>query len=148
MICNGAVLPRASFRTTVGSNAVMVVKNFNGGIILGNNERYDIYAELKSSDVNCDSELNSVIGEFMREWIRLEAYVSQLTIKKDIRTRPFSPSSLKKIIPEKDLKKVLELRRKRNLIVHGMKLPPAEEIKYMTKEVSNICKSLEDMNRV
>lgn len=117
-------------------------------IILGNNERYDIYSELKSSDVNCDSELNSVIGEFMREWIRLEAYVSQLTIKKDIRTRPFSPSSLKKIIPEKDLKKVLELRRKRNLIVHGMKLPPAEEIKYMTKEVSNICKNLEDMNRV
>ena len=32
MFCNGAVLPKASFQTTVGSNAVMVVKNFNGGI--------------------------------------------------------------------------------------------------------------------
>ncbi len=32
MLCNGAVLPRASFQTTVGSDAVMVVKNFNGGI--------------------------------------------------------------------------------------------------------------------
>ena len=32
MLCNGAILSRASFQTMVGSNAVMVVKNFNGGI--------------------------------------------------------------------------------------------------------------------
>lgn len=32
MFRNGAVLPRASFQTTMGSNAVMVVKNFNRGI--------------------------------------------------------------------------------------------------------------------
>lgn len=33
MFCNGAVLPKAAFQTTVGSNAVMVVKNFNGGSV-------------------------------------------------------------------------------------------------------------------
>ena len=32
MFCKGAVLPGASFQTTMGSNAVMVVKNFNRGI--------------------------------------------------------------------------------------------------------------------
>jgi hypothetical protein len=32
MLGNGAVLPMASFQTAMGSNAVMAVKNFNGGI--------------------------------------------------------------------------------------------------------------------
>lgn len=32
MFRDRAVLPRASFQTTVGSNAVMVVENFNSGI--------------------------------------------------------------------------------------------------------------------
>ncbi len=32
MLSNGAVLPRASFQTMMGSNAVMVVENFNRGV--------------------------------------------------------------------------------------------------------------------
>ena len=34
MFCNGAVLPGASFQTTMGSNAVMIVENFNSGIVV------------------------------------------------------------------------------------------------------------------
>lgn len=44
-------------------------------IIMGNDKRYMIYSELKSSDLSSDIELREAMGEFMVQWIHLEELV-------------------------------------------------------------------------
>ena len=118
-------------------------------IIMGNDKRYIIYSELKSSDLSSDTELREVIGEFMVQWIHLEELVSKLTVNQNIRSRsPFSVNNLKRIFPDSELKKVLDLRRYRNLMVHGIEIPPVGQIKYMTNEVERVCKYLENKNKL
>ena len=46
------------------------------------------------------------------------------------------------------MKKVLKLRRYRNLMVHGVEFPPVDQIKYMTNEVERVCKYLENKNKL
>ena len=105
-------------------------------IIMGNDKRYIIYSELKSS-------------EFMVQWIHLEELVSKLTVNQNIRSRsPFSVNNLKRIFPDSELKKVLDLRRYRNLMVHGIEIPSTDQIKYMTNEVERVCKYLENKNKL
>lgn len=118
-------------------------------IIMGNDKRYIIYSELKSSDLSSDTELREVIGEFMVQWIHLEELVSKLTVNQNIRSRsPFSVNNLKRIFPDSELKKVLDLRRYRNLMVHGIEIPSTDQIKYMTNEVERVCKYLENKNKL
>ena len=118
-------------------------------IIMGNDKRYIIYSELKSSDFSSDTELREVIGEFMVQWIHLEELVSKLTVNQNIRSRsPFSVNNLKRIFPDSELKKVLDLRRYRNLMVHGIEIPSTDQIKYMTNEVERVCKYLENKNKL
>lgn len=118
-------------------------------IIMGNDKRYIIYSELKSSDFSSDTELREAIGEFMVQWIHLEELVSKLTVNQNIRSRsPFSVNNLKRIFPDSELKKVLDLRRYRNLMVHGIEIPSTDQIKYMTNEVERVCKYLENKNKL
>ena len=118
-------------------------------IIMGNDKRYMIYSELKSSDLSSDIELREAMGEFMVQWIHLEELVSKLTVNQNVRTRsPFSVNNLKRIFPDSELKKVLKLRRYRNLMVHGVEFPPVDQIKYMTNEVERVCKYLENKNKL
>lgn len=118
-------------------------------IIMGNDKRYMIYSKLKSSDLSSDIELREAMGEFMVQWIHLEELVSKLTVNQNIRTRsPFSVNNLKRIFPDSELKKVLELRRYRNLMVHGVEFPPVDQIKYMTNEVERVCKYLENKKKM
>ena len=118
-------------------------------IIMGNDKRYMIYSKLKSSDLSSDIELREAMGEFMVQWIHLEELVSKLTVNQNVRTRsPFSVNNLKRIFPDSELKKVLKLRRYRNLMVHGVEFPPVDQIKYMTNEVERVCKYLENKNKL
>ena len=118
-------------------------------IIMGNDKRYIIYSELTSSDFSSDTELREAIGEFMVQWIHLEELVSKLTVNQNIRSRsPFSVNNLKRIFPDSELKKVLDLRRYRNLMVHGIEIPSTDQIKYMTNEVERVCKYLENKNKL
>lgn len=113
-------------------------------IIWGNEERYEIYASLKSSTLNPDKELQAAIGYFMEQWIRLEQIIAKFTSDKNPKSRVlFSPNNLKQLFPEDDLSYyILRLRRTRNLIVHGIELPSTEEINFMAAEIKKLCDQL------
>lgn len=102
-----------------------------------------------NSREKCDIDECQAMGEFMVQWIHLEELVSKLTVNQNVRTRsPFSVNNLKRIFPDSELKKVLKLRRYRNLMVHGVEFPPVDQIKYMTNEVERVCKYLENKNKL
>lgn len=113
-------------------------------IILGNEDRYEIYVSLKSSTINPDKELQFSIGYFMEQWIRLEQIIAKFTSDKNPKSRVlFSPNNLKQIFSEKDANYILNLRRVRNLMVHGIELPSTNEINSMAKDVKELCDRLD-----
>lgn len=112
-------------------------------IIMGDEERYNTYAHLKSSISVTDTELQSAIGFFMEQWIQLEQIISQFTSDRNPKSRVlFSPNNLRQFFSDKEVSYILGLRKSRNLIVHGVELPPANEIKQMALEIQNICNRL------
>lgn len=117
-------------------------------IILGNEERYEIYTSLKSSILEPDKDLQSSIGYFMEQWIRLEQIISKITSDKNPKSRAlFSPNNLKQFLSEDELYDVLSLRRSRNLIVHGIELPSINEINLMAHSVKELCDHLDPKHR-
>lgn len=113
-------------------------------IILGNEERYEIYASLKSSVLEPDKDLQSSIGYFMEQWIRLEQIISKITSDINPNARIlFSPNNLKHFLTGEELHYVLRLRRERNLIVHGIELPSIYEINSMANSVNELCNHLD-----
>lgn len=109
-------------------------------IIIGDKERYSAYVLLKSSAPYSDNELQAAIGFFMQQWIHLEQIIAQFTADKNPKARGlFSPNNLKQLFSEKDADRILNLRNSRNLIVHGVEIPPADEIRRMGEEIEGIC---------
>ncbi len=112
-------------------------------IIMGDETRYNTYSFLKSSFTNNDIELQSAIGCFMEQWINLERALARFTSDKNPKSRAiFSPNNLRHFFSEKDVYHILELRKSRNLIVHGIELPPINEINLMTTDIQGICSKL------
>lgn len=119
-------------------------EQISDNIILGNEERYEIYTSLKSSITNPDKELQASIGYFVSQWIRLEQIISKYTSDKNPKSRTlFSSNNLRRFLSEKELNYVLDLRRTRNLIVHGIEIPSTNEINSMANNVKELCDHLD-----
>lgn len=108
-------------------------------VILGNDERYKVYSNLKST-LNLDDDLEYAIGNYIKQWIQLEMIVKSKTADYNPRSRNlFSLNNIKKIFPNEDCQYISFLRRERNLVVHGIELPPVDDLNRNAEEVKKLC---------
>lgn len=110
-------------------------------IITGNEKRYHIYQELRSGGENADKELSRAINAFFDQWVRLELVLNRVTRKHFPRTHgAFNINMLKRLnILDKELSnRIGALRRTRNVLIHDIEKPEAEEIAGQEKEIQDV----------
>ncbi len=113
-------------------------------IIYGDSNRYDIYINLKASSNEENTELHTAMGQFMEQWILLEKLVNSISMNKNSNYRtPFSSNNLKIIFSPAELSHIIELRKCRNSLVHGMLIPEINDLRQMTDEIKKICDKLQ-----
>lgn len=113
-------------------------------IIYGNPDRYNIYISLKTSSTEENTELHTAIGQFMEQWILLERLINSISMNKNPNYRtPFSANNLKLIFSPVEFSLIMELRKYRNALVHGMLAPTISNLKQMTDEIKMICDKLQ-----
>ena len=102
--------------------------------------RYNIYISLKTSSNEENTELHIAIGQFMEQWILLESLINSISMNKNPNYRtPFSANNLKLIFSSVEFSHIMELRKYRNALVHGMLTPTIYSLKQMTDEIKMIC---------
>ena len=115
-------------------------EQISDNIILGDMEKYDIYTELKALSIDSNTELHSAIELFMEQWISLEKILN--LINQDINPKsrtPFNSNITKTLFSPKEYGRILELRKIRNLLVHGGEIPNPNNLKEMATEIKTIC---------
>lgn len=113
-------------------------------IITGNQERYNIYIELSEQEKMTDSKQQNALGLFVSQWISIENSLNHLTRSNNSRARSvFNYDNLKKlqVFTDEMIHEVIQLRRVRNYIIHGIEIPDTEEI-------VRSCKSLVILNNI
>lgn len=121
-------------------------------IITGSEKRYQIYQQLRIGSDEADEELTQAISYFFEQWVPLEATLNRAAAKSTTRTQgAFNINTLKRLnILDKDLANhVGALRRTRNVLIHDIEKPDAEnimaqgtEIKEVLERVNEIIKNL------
>ena len=105
---------------------------------------YNIYISLKTSSTEENTELHTAIGQFMEQWILLERLINSISMNKNPNYRtPFSANNLKLIFSPVEFSHIMELRKYRNALVHGMLAPTISNLKQMTDEIKMICDKLQ-----
>ena len=116
-----------------------ISEQISDNILVGNNERYKIYTSLKMSHSDSDNDLHSSMGYFMEQWIVLERIISSITQDQNPRSRIlFSSNNLKEIFSPKEYNRLLELRKIRNMLVHGIEIPSSNNLIEMANEIKEI----------
>ena len=107
-------------------------------------DRYNIYISLKTSSTEENTELHTAIGQFVEQWILLERLINSISMNKNPNYRtPFSANNLKLIFSPVEFSHIMELRKYRNALVHGMLAPTISNLKQMTDEIKMICDKLQ-----
>lgn len=121
-------------------------------IITGNEKRYQIYQQLRLGSEEPDETLVQAIDYFFKQWVPLEATLNRAAARSTSRTQgAFNINTLKRMnILDKELaNRVGALRKTRNVLIHDIEKPDAEdiiaqgnEIQEVLAQVNEIIKSL------
>lgn len=117
-------------------------------IITGSEKRYQIYQQLRIGSDEADEELTQAISYFFEQWVPLEATLNRAAVKSTTRTQgAFNINTLKRLnILDKDLANhVGALRRTRNVLIHDIEKPDAENIMAQGTEIKEV---LERVNEI
>lgn len=117
-------------------------------IITGSEKRYQIYQQLRSGSDEPDEDLTQAISYFFKQWVQLEATLNRAAAKSTTRTQgAFNINTLKRLnILDKDLaNRVGVLRRTRNVLIHDIEKPEAENIMAQGSEIEEV---LERVNEI
>lgn len=117
-------------------------------IITGSEKRYQIYQQLRIGSDEADEELTQAISYFFEQWVPLEATLNRAAAKSTTRTQgAFNINTLKRLnILDKDLANhVGALRRTRNVLIHDIEKPDAENIMAQGTEIKEV---LERVNEI
>ncbi len=117
-------------------------------IITGNEKRYQIYQELRLGSDEPDETLTQAIAYFFRQWVPLEATLNRAASKSTSRTQgAFNINTLKRMnILDKELaNRVGALRKTRNVLIHDIEKPDAEDIMKQGNEIQEV---LERVNEI
>ena len=116
-------------------------------IITGNERRYQIYQELQIGDSVTDENLLHVINYFFEQWVPLENMLNKAAYRNSPRSYgAFNINTLKRMnILDKDLSnKIGALRRTRNVLIHDIEKPEADEIRKQGDEIRQVYQELND----
>ncbi len=114
-------------------------------IITGNERRYQIYQELQMGDSVTDENLLSVINYFFEQWVPLENMLNKAVCRNSPRSYgAFNINTLKRMnILDKELSnKIGALRRTRNVLIHDIEKPDADEIRRQGDEIRQVYQEL------
>ncbi len=114
-------------------------------IITGNEKRYQIYQELQTGGAAIDPELLKVIGCFFDHWVPLEKLLNKAASGNTAKSYgAFNINTLKRLeVLDKDLAgKVGALRKTRNMLIHDIEKPDAEELAKQTEEIKEVFQEL------
>lgn len=114
-------------------------------IITGSEKRYQIYQELKTGGAVIEPELLKVIGCFFDRWVPLEKLLNKAAFGSAPRSYgAFNINTLKRLeILDKDMAgKVGSLRKIRNMLIHDIEKPDAEELLKQTEEIKEVYQEL------
>lgn len=114
--------------------------------------RYDIYENIRSSpDSNSSTDPLANAGSFLQQWIRLEVIAQQINTDR-VRSnaaprRPMTVSGRllqsEGLVDAGTAVEVDRLRRLRNMLVHGIEIPPLDSLAAATDEVRRIADDIE-----
>lgn len=110
-------------------------------IITGNEKRYQIYQQLRMGSDGPDETLTQAIAYFFKQWVPLEATLNRAASRSTSRTQgAFNINTLKRMnILDKELaNRVGALRRTRNVLIHDLEKPDAEDIMSQGNEIQEV----------
>lgn len=110
-------------------------------IITGNEKRYQIYQELQTGDSAVNTELLKVISCFFEHWVPLEKLLNKAASSNAAKSHgAFNINTLKRLeILDQDLAgKVGALRKTRNMLIHDIEKPDAQELMKQTEEIQEV----------
>lgn len=110
-------------------------------IISGDEEKYNIFSELRQSQDPIGEEVSTAIGDFISEWIHLEQLLS--VISGLDKSKPLNANRLKQFINPRDMQLLLEIKSFRNAVVHGEKKPTLIELNEMIDKTTRLYQTIE-----
>ena len=114
-------------------------------IITGNEKRYHVYQELRSSDDVSDPETRQAVNYFFGQWVPLENLLNRATGRNTPKSySAFNINTLRRMdILDKDLSnKIGALRRTRNVLIHDIEKPDVEELMRQGDEIHEVYEKL------
>lgn len=117
-------------------------------IITGNEKRYQIYQELRLGSDGPDEELTQAIAYFFKQWVPLEATLNRAASRSTSRAQgAFNINTLKRMnILDKDLaNRIGALRKTRNVLIHDIEKPDAEDIISQGNEIQEVVKQVNEI---
>lgn len=117
-------------------------------IITGSERRYQIYEKLRLGSSAPDEELTQAIASFFKQWVPLEAVLNRAASKNTSRKQgAFNINTLKRMnILDKELaNRVGALRKTRNVLIHDIEKPEAEDIIAQGKEIQEVLERVNEM---
>jgi ppGpp synthetase/RelA/SpoT-type nucleotidyltranferase len=113
-------------------------------LLFEDSSRYEIYNAIRaqrpwaSPKIESEDEVYRYIGMFMKCWMELESLVRDATPPQKV-NRPFIPTTRQllnmNLLTEDTAYDYDQLRRMRNLLVHGMELPSVADLDEATKRL-------------
>lgn len=119
-------------------------------IITGNEKRYQIYQEFRTGDKEAEATGNA-ISYFFNQWVPLEHFLNKLTFKISPRQRgAFHINTLKRmnVIDKDSLNKIVALRKVRNVLIHNIETPEADDLFKQGNEARSLLLKLSEQPAV
>lgn len=110
-------------------------------IITGNEKRYQAYQDLRIGNRSTDEEQAAAIHYFFDQWVPLEHLLNRITYRNSPKQRgAFNINTLKKmdVLPQECLNRIVTLRKIRNVLIHDIEIPEAEEIRRQGDEAKDL----------
>lgn len=114
-------------------------------IITGNEKRYMIYQELRSSNLSADIQTSLATAYFFKHWVPLEYLLNRITQKHSPRTRgAFNVNTLNRmnLLDKDSLNRIVSLRTMRNVLIHNIEIPDANVIMSQGEQAHDLLESL------
>lgn len=114
-------------------------------IITGNEKRYMIYQELRSSNLSADIQTSLATAYFFKHWVPLEHLLNRITQKHSPRTRgAFNVNTLNRmnLLDKDSLNRIVSLRTMRNVLIHNIEIPDANVIMSQGEQAHDLLESL------
>jgi hypothetical protein len=143
----GTVKPLLSAVVTDPDNERPIAEQVIDLFIGNSKDRYSTYESIRASDISSpfyrtgpDATTERAVGSFLTAWIALEKLVRQRSRNKRMIWMPGHIPGVSPVL----LRDILDVRKLRNELVHGIQMPPTETLASATTRLREVVRELND----